>query len=206
MTERPPAPMNYPSNSNKDRQEKRVERITTTDAISRKPPLSKRIAENFAGDDMQSVGGYVLFEVLLPAAKTAISDAVSQGIERLLFGATQTRRSGMGRTGSYTSYNRMYSGAPSRPEPRMVSRQARATHDFREVILGSRGEAEQVLDQLQALIDQYDVATVSDFYQLVGITSDFTEEKYGWNNLAQAGVRRVREGYLLDLPRPSVLD
>lgn len=206
MSDRP-SEMKYPGNSHRERrEEKKIERITTGNVIARKPSLSKRIAENFSGDDMNSVGGYVLFEVLLPAAKSAISDAVSQGIERLLFGASSQRKPmSMGRS-SYTSYNRMYSSASPRNEPRSMSRQARANHDFRDIVLDSRGEAEQVIDQLVSLVDQYDVATVSDLYQLVGITSDFTEEKYGWTNLSQAGVRRVREGYLLDLPRPSVLD
>lgn len=202
----------YPGNSHVSKSEKatekKVERVTSGEVIQRKQSLGKRIAEAFAGDDMHSVGSYLLFEVALPALKTTISDMVSQGIERMLFGGGPARSTSTRQGATYTSYNRMYTGGSivRREEPRTLSRQARANHDFREIILMSRGEAEQVIDQLQALIDQYDVATVSDLYQLVGISGTFAEEKWGWTDLRQAHVRRIREGYLLDLPRPVPLD
>lgn len=206
---------NYPGNSHRIRSgstekkaEKKppIEKIVSGEAVERKRSLSKRVAETFTGDDVQSVGSFVLFEVALPTVKTLISDVVSQGIERLLFGGAPARSSGG--TRSHTSYNRMYGGGSSirKDEPRSISRQARATHDFREVVLPSRGDAEAVIDQLTALIDQYDVATVSDMYQLVGISGTFTEEKWGWTDLRAASVRRIRDGYLLDLPRPMALD
>src|SRR5690606_25223014 len=81
---------NYPSNSNKNKErhatggvgEKKIERVTTNEVVQRRKPLGRKIIENFTGDDVQSVGSYILMEVLLPAAKTMISDAASQGVER----------------------------------------------------------------------------------------------------------------------------
>lgn len=201
-----------PSNSHSSRRievpkpEKKVERVTTGDAIERKKPFMKRVGESFTSEDTHSVAQFVMFEVALPAVKTMISDMVSQGIERLLFGGGNTASSSRRTTGSYTSYNRMYSGGAPKSEPRTMSARGRATFDFREIVVPSRGEAETVLDQLTELLRQYDVATVSDLYQLAGISGTFTEEKYGWTNLSTAAVRRVREGYLLDLPRPIALD
>ncbi len=200
----------YPSNSNKKKAEvrkKEITRVTTNEVVQRKKPLGRKVIESFTGDDIHSVGGYILMDVLLPAAKTAISDAVGQGIERLLFGDSRPRSSStrIG-GGGYTSYNRMHSSSTRRDEPRTISRQARATHDFGEVILQTRGEAEDVLDQLTALIEQYDIATVSDLYQLVGITGNFTDDQWGWADLRGARVVRVREGYLIEVPRPTPID
>ena len=48
--------------------------------------------------------------------------------------------------------------------------------------------------------------TVADLYDLVGISSDYTDRKYGWTDLATAKPIRVRGGYLLDLPRAKLLD
>jgi hypothetical protein len=80
-------------------------------------------------------------------------------------------------------------------------------HDFNEIVLESRGEAEQVIDQLIEIISQYQAASVADLYALVGVTSAYTDGKYGWTDLRGAGVSHVRGGlYLLNLPKPIPLD
>lgn len=88
----------------------------------------------------------------------------------------------------------------SDPRP-VLSRQARANHDFGEIILATRAEAEDVLEQLRELINQYEIATVSDLYQLVGHTGEFTDDKWGWDDLRSASIRPIRGGYLLNMPR-----
>jgi replication-associated recombination protein RarA len=81
-----------------------------------------------------------------------------------------------------------------------LSRQARTTHQFSGLVLETLGDAEDVLDQLRILIDQYDVVRVADLYDLCDITSDFTDQKWGWYDLRSARIRSVRGGYSLDLP------
>lgn len=189
--------------------EKDIPRVVTGKVIQRKKPLARKIVENFTGDDIGSVGQYILMDVMLPAAKSMISDAMSQGIERLLFGDSRPR-AGTTRVGggSFTSYNRMYSGNArvENNSPRTLSHKARANHDFGEVILQSRGEAEEVLDTLVATVEKYSVATVSDLYQTVGITGSFTDDKWGWTDLRGSAVRRVSNGYLIELPAPTPID
>lgn len=199
---------NYPANSQKSKQgktpskEKNLEKITSGEVIQRKP---NRLREAFTGDDTNSVISYVLFDVIIPAAKSMLADATSQFIERILFG--EGRRSSGGRPG-YTSYNKLYNGQKMVNKPRTpeISRRARANHDFNEVILSSRGEAEHVLDSLTALIDDYGVATVSDLYDLVGITGNFTDDKWGWYELRGSNITRVREGYLINLPQTQPIE
>ena len=49
------------------------------------------------------------------------------------------------------------------------------------------------------------MATVRDLYEMVGIRAAHTDEKYGWVDIRDARVDRVRDGYVLDLPRPEFL-
>lgn len=84
-----------------------------------------------------------------------------------------------------------------------MSRKARANHDFYEIIIPTRPEAEAVLEGLFALLDEYEVASVADLYEMVGESSQFTDRNWGWTDLRGSDIRRVREGYLLDLPRPE---
>ena len=62
-----------------------------------------------------------------------------------------------------------------------------------------------VLDTLLKLVEDYDVARVADYYQLVGRTGSWTDNEWGWTNLSDSRVRRIPEGYILELPRPVSL-
>ena len=87
-----------------------------------------------------------------------------------------------------------------------MSRRARGSHDFADIILATRVEAEEVIDKLFSLVSQYEQATVGDLYEMLGVERSFTDEKWGWDDLRGAGVSRISSGYLLDLPRPIPLD
>ena len=150
---------------------------------------------------------------MLPAAKYMIVEAISQGFEKLIFGDSRrgrgSRHPQSGPTG-YVSYNRL-SGPMSDVSrltgpARAMSRMARARHNFDEIILDNRSEAEQVIDQLFDVVSRYESATVADLYELVGLTAAHTDHKWGWTDLHGAGVSRIRGGYLLDLPEPVPLD
>ena len=47
---------------------------------------------------------------------------------------------------------------------------------------------------------------MADFYELAGIESEWTDEKYGWGELSEARVERVRNGYIVALPKPEPID
>ena len=209
-------PISLPGNSYRQREEqdkkqdKKIEPVVTGKVLQKKKPLGRKIAETFTGDDIRTVSSVVVFDVMIPAAKDMIQDMISEGVQRLLFGEARgparSRRPQSG--GSYINYGRYSSAMNQRQEQqsRDMSRRARATHDFDELVLEDRGEAEQVLDALTELIDLYELATVYDLYELAGIPASFTDKKWGWTSLRDASVQRIRGGYLLNLPRPVPVD
>lgn len=192
---------NYPGNSN-EKKGKNVEKVIAGEAKRRKRPVGNRLKDIFLSEDAGSVGGYILADVFIPAIKSMLMDGANQALERMFFGGSAPRANqGRGKT-SYTSYNRMHKPERSRG----MTDRGRAIHDFDEVILDSRGEAEMVLDSLADLVAEYDVATVADFYDLSGISSTPQDTKWGWETLRGSEVRRVSEGYLIRLPKPIYLD
>jgi hypothetical protein len=218
------AESNYPSNSHKSKDSDKVikvkeggpgakpsekpdkpklESVVTGEAVERKRPLGKRIIDAFKGDDAQSVGNYILFDVMIPSAKALAVDMIKEGAERAFFGATGKSITIRG-NGGPTPYNRMYSGkatSSAREDGRReISSTARRTHNFKEIVFPSRGEADIVLERLRDTIAEYEIASLVDLYDLSGITGDFTDEKFGWTDLRSASVRRVSQGYILDLP------
>jgi len=205
--------MDYPPNSKKvtaARHEKKVERVTSTEATRQKKSIGKQFSKTFFGGDAKTALHYVVFNVLIPSAKDMLADAGSQGIEKLIFGESRFRpRRGAGppsgATG-YISYNRMGMGEKAQPY-RTISKHARSQHDFDEIVLVSRTEAEEVIDRLFDLVSRYDTASVADLYELTGLSGSHTDHKWGWTDLRGASITRTRSGgYLLDLPDPEPLD
>jgi hypothetical protein len=86
-----------------------------------------------------------------------------------------------------------------------MSRLARSQHDFDDIVLDSRVEAEEVIEKLFEVVSRYGAATVADLYELVGLSTAHTDQKWGWTDVRGAGVSRIRGGYLLDLPDPEPL-
>lgn len=191
---------------------KKIEQVVSGEVIRRKKSMGKRFSEYFIGGDAKTAARYVFFDVFIPSAKDTIADMMSMGVEKMLFGEVRsTSRRGIVRPGlqnAYTNYTQYSSkGSPRRrDESRGPSRRARAAFDFDEIILPTRFEAEQVIDKLFDLTQRYQQASVRDLYELVGVESNFTDEKYGWTDLRGADINRVKNGYLLELPRPEPLD
>ena len=68
--------------------------------------------------------------------------------------------------------------------------------------MDNRADAEEVLDSMLATIDKYGIVSVADMYDLVGITGNYTDNKYGWTDLRSARIERERDGgYTINLPR-----
>lgn len=210
----PKGKMNYAGNSNRGKadptekvEKDKVEKVIEGVVIQRKKSLGRKIADNFSGDNMQTIGSYIFFDVIIPQAKDMIFDAIKEGAQRAMYGSDRrTVSSSSNRSVRPTSYNTMYQSPNNQASPRQISQRARASHEFQEIILENRGEAEKVLDSLNELIDRYGFASVADLYDSVGVTSDFTDNKHGWTDLRDASAIRQRAGYLLDLPPTQPID
>lgn len=196
----------YKSNSYRSREaqakerEKKVEKVVTGKVITKKKSGFRKFAEEFISEDAKNVKSYVFGEVLIPAIKKAISDIVTDGIDMILYG--ESRRGGKRSTVDRVSY-RSYSDY-SRPRDARPVSSARYSYD--DIILDSRGEAEEVLARMDELMDTYGLVRVADLYDLVGISGDYTDNKYGWTSLRSAEVVRVREGYTIKMPRAIPID
>lgn len=180
--------------------EKKVEAITT--ATVKKKGEMKKFTDIFISEDVGSVKSYILMDVLVPAIKKAISDIVTNGVDMVLYGSSgRTKRPGS--TASKVSYRGYYN--QDQPVARTIARTE--AYDYDDVILSTRGEAEEVLSRMDELIDTYGVVSVADLYDLVNVSCHYTDNKYGWTNLVNVvPVRASGGGYILKLPRALPLN
>lgn len=201
----------FPPNSDKaklgETEEKRVEQVTSSPAVRRKKGLGKQFKSIFFGGDAKASLQYGIYEVVVPTLKEMIVDFGRETLEKYVLGSSRRHRNApTSGPGGYVSYDRYAMRGPQQQRPRPMSPRARATHQFDEIVLETRQEAEDVLDRLFELIDRFGSATVSDLYELVGVRSTHTDQKWGWEDLRGSVPSRVRGGYLLDLPDPEPLN
>lgn len=141
---------------------------------------------------------------IVPAVKKAISDIVTTGIDMILYGeAGRSKKNG---TASKVSYRNYYDQGADRVRAGSAGNR-RNTPDYDDILFDTRGDAEAVLDAMNDIISQYGTVSVSDFYDLARVPNDnFTMNRYGWTNIGGATAVRVRDGYILKLPRAIPLN
>lgn len=204
----------YKSNSHKSKQEERekLQPITKGKKVEKKQESFKDMFKT----NSSSIKEYIIMDILIPTAKRTISEIVGSSsdilvdtIDTILFGEKRSRsrrRSGSGRTSYYKYYD---DRDRYRDRDRDHDRPARVRgYEFDDIVLETRREAEEVLDRMEDLIDTYKIVSVADLYDLVGISGNYTDNKYGWSNLRSARVESLRygDGYILKLPKALPLD
>ncbi len=183
---------------------KPADKVISGVVIERKQGLGSKIRDTFMGVSAREVGQHVVMDVILPQLKGMAVDAGTQAIERLILGEARRTTSSSSSSASrvrgsnYVAYNRFSGQGGSESEPVANFR----SNEVREVIVETRGDAQNVLDELFRHIDRYNAVSVAYYYELVGITGKFTDHQWGWTNLNASGVSHVREGYRIELPKP----
>lgn len=192
---------NLPDNSHKGRNEakqktdlegKRAEKVVRGKVKTKKNDMRK-LSDMFISEDAANIKDYILFDVLAPIIKKGFYDLIVNSLDIALFGGRGGKRSIADRV----SYNEV-----SRRDDRSYSRSRTTSgYSYDDIILETRGEAEAVLSRMDEIMEEYEIVRVADLYDLVGITGEHTDNKYGWTNIRNAEIERVRDGYRIKMPR-----
>lgn len=182
------------------KEEKRVQKVVTGKVVTKKEGTFSKFLKGFISEDAKDVKSYVFGDVLIPAIKKAISDIVTDGIDIILYGESggKNRRSAADRVSYRNYYDRNDNYRRSTP--------IYSSYSYDNIILETRGEAEEVLARMDELISVYGLVRVADLKDLVGITGNYTDNKYGWTNITSAEVVRVRDGFTIKMPRAMPID
>lgn len=176
--------------------EKRANKVVTGKVVTKKKSFLSKIIDELVSPDANSVGSYILRDVLIPNAKKVISDIITDGTDIILYGESRkgSRRSVADKV-SYSSFSK--DRGPSR-----YDRPASGiNYSYDNVILESRRDAEEVLDRMYEILESYQIVRVGDLMDLLGKSGLPTDNSYGWVSLHNAEIVRVRDGYWLKMPR-----
>lgn len=189
----------YQSNSHKSKElaneqpveeKKKVEKVVVGQVKVKKKGGLGKVFRNIVSEDAKDVKTYLISDIVIPTIKKTITDTV----DMILYGGSRKNRSAMSRV----SYRSFYDEPRSRDVREPVTT---VGYNYDDIIIPTRGEAEEVLSGMNDILDRYQIVSVADLYDLVGLTGNYTDNKYGWTNLRDADVQRVRDGYMLKLPR-----
>lgn len=188
----------YQPNSHKSKEKKKVEKVVKGKVKIRKKTELRKLADIFMPEDVSELKAHFIQDVLVPKIKGVLADIARTAIDMALYGENASyRRDSSAPKISYSNYssNRNYTKQNNRND-----------FKFDEIIIASRGEAEEILMAMDGMLETYGSVSISDYYDLIGITVPYTGNKYGWKNLANADVVRVRDGYTIKLPKALLLD
>ena len=203
--------MDYPTNSKtpaKEPDKKDILQIVSGKVVRKATPAHKKLLGSIFSGNPTSVRTYVIMEVLLPAFQETLLDVISQGSQRIVRGddrernskkrgawsnSYDDRKSRFNYAGQFSSQNGGRRDAPP-------AKNRPGGLDIGDIYLEHRVEAESILTAMTDISDRYEAVTVADLFNLLGVTSEYTDQKWGWENLRDARVVRTSDGYLLDLP------
>ena len=198
-------------------EKKEVKKIVSAQPKKVKRGLLSRLATGVLGPEgVQGIGAYVGDEIIKPAIKNIIVDAVTSGINMVMYGEKGGPRTGGGyRPGGYqppsqyrpsTNYTSRYTS--QQPQPQQVEHRPRNTrYGVQEFLLSDRHDATNVLASLIEYADNYNAVSIADYYEMIGVNTEFTDNNYGWtiDTIHQASVVPVRGGFIIKFPPVEVI-
>lgn len=200
----------YSSNSKKSKL-KETERIVTpivdSDSVKvKKRGVLNRLTKGIFAGDAGSIMEYLLDSVIIPKIQDIFMDTVTRGTEYMVYGDTKASRIHNERRssiyyGGVANQRTGQSRASNNSEPKRNS-----YDDYSDLIFRDRQKAEEILSRMYEDLQDYECCTVLSLKSMMGFNTTHTDEKYGWTDLTGSRIKKVRGGWLLELPTAIFLD
>lgn len=200
-----PTEVSLPGNTDKAKEGASPEKKVIAKAKVQKKSAVKEALRTFFAQDLPEIAEHLVIDVAIPAAKNAITDMVTQGIQQLLYGEVDPRRRSTSGYTSYSSSSRSDRGRAyyeSRRAERREPRQPKPTN-VEDLVFDTRGDAVDVIEFIAESIEQYGQVSVADLMSSVGIQPRYTDERWGWTTTDAFEIRQIREGWLVSADRPE---
>jgi len=196
---------------------KELKQVTKTVPTKTKKTLMGRLVTGLVGPEgLPGIGTYVNDEIVKPAIKNIIVDAVTSGINMVMYGEKGGQNRGGYRphsTGGHrsnyrpsTNYGSNYRNPTVEPKAeRVINKTSRV--GVEEYVIADRYDAAHVLTTLTETADMYDSVSVADYYDLIGVPSQYTDNNIGWtiDSISRASIIPVRHGYAIKFPPVEVI-
>lgn len=172
-------------------------------------PATRRFFDFLFAESPKTLVGEVGKNVLVPRAKAGLEEALNSFIAGMFWGGGQRPMSnlisGAMMRGGGVNYNLMSTQQSALQQAMAQQNQQKPVSQYEDVVCGTKDQAEFLLANMIDLYNQYRVVTVADLYELANIPTSPMHNGLGWTSLDSARIVQNRNGFALELPRPSVV-
>jgi hypothetical protein len=202
--------MDLPDKSKPEQPKKKIEPIIPVGAaVQVKRPASRRFFDFLFAESPKQLGSKIGRDIIVPRIKAGFEEAANSFLAGMLWGNDGGRPvSNIVRQAAMRGGGVNYSGISVSGNPMtqaMQASQPRSHGNYQDLTLPTQQYAEMVLANMYDLLNQYRIVAVADLYEIVNISPQPSDNAYGWTSLEGARISKVREGYLLELPRPTLI-
>lgn len=199
-----PSPQQYPTPGAVP--EKNIKPVVTG-VIQVKRPASRRFLEFVFAESPKDLGKKIGRELVVPRIKDGFETAFNAFLHGMLWGANKPM-------GNFVQNQAMrggginYNGIPLTATPVTMAIQAApptSSSGYQDLQCQTQQQAEILLTNMYELLNRYRVVTVADLYELAGRTTAVSDHSYGWTSLDSAQIRPNGPGFLLSLPKPTLI-
>ncbi len=189
-------------------QPKKVVHQIVPSAIEVKRPATRRFLDYLFAESPRALGAKVGRDVVVPRVKAGFEEAFNSFLSGMLWGGGGRPLSNMVQGATLRAPMGMQYHNITSLNPQTQAAQAnvsRSAGNYKDLVVPTQDYAEILLANLIDLHNQYRVVTVADLYEMVGKSAQISDNSYGWVSLDGARISKVRDGYLLELPRPAII-
>lgn len=183
--------------------EKKAPVVSGAEQVKR--PIVRRFFSFLSSESPKSMAAQVGREVLFPQFKMALEAAFNHFMAGMLWGDARNRPMNqmvnrpMLRNNS-TPYNLM-----SAVQGTQIVPVQKSSGNYEDVVVRTAEEAHTLLASCLDYLAQYNLVCVGDLYEFAGIATSPSDNSYGWTSLSGAQISPYRGGFVLELPRPTLL-
>ncbi len=185
--------------------EKKIDKVVKSPVKTKKKGKLAKILDSLVKEDAATIKNHIIKEVIDPEIRKIAQDVVTNVVDMALWGKDGGTKQRPRTAAGQVSYRSYYNGQTVPQQP-VRKKAGTSSYLVDDIVITTRGEAEEVLQRMEELLDSYGTVSVADYYDLVDITGKHTDNKYGWNDLSAAYIVKAFDGYVIKLPRTIALD
>lgn len=159
--------------------------------------LGRQIFDEIFVNSAKDVGNYVLHDVLIPYFKDTVYNIIMGGLNAFFYNGKKT----IGRLGGA---NKSFSANATADVGISTSVSDQRRFDFVNVAFPTKDDADDALEALQDILDEYPTVSVANFYSIAKVKNDnYMANDWGWRRgaLESATVGLTPNGYVITFPK-----
>jgi hypothetical protein len=188
---------------------KNIKPLVTSGVKKATRPATRRFFDFLLAESPKDLVRRTGREILVPRAKAAVEEALNSFLHGMFWGNSQPPPSQLVRgtvlRGGGINYSQQSTQMSGLQQARQALPQQQHWGNYQDLVCETQQMAEFILANLFETINNYNVVTVADLYEMANITPSPSDGSYGWTNLDTARISKVRNGYSLELPKPYLI-